>query len=460
MYNGPFPILVAGARPPDCPICPTEMTSPAAQSGSPEPTFADFGPSFWLIYAANTLMLTAVSLLFRYADFVACNGGGELELGTIVGVGMVGALATRVLLGSWIDRHGPGAVWLVSLVLFEASMFVHLAVTRTDSPAIYLARILYMTSLAGVFGASTTYVSLASPPRRMAEMIGVLGSSGFIGLAIGPIVGDFLFDAPEITRMHVDRMFLVAAGLGVLVFVCVALATRGQPRPTPRNRPPATWILRRYQPGPILLVAVAMGIGIGLPSTFLRTFAVELSIERIRVYFVVYAIVAFTLRIVARRVPDRLGTRNTVLLGMSCLTVSMLLFLTVRSEWLLAVPALMGGVAHAFLFPAVVAGGSSRFPNRYRGLGTTLVLAMFDTGNLIGPPIVGWILVSSKSVGLPAYPAMFLIVAAAMAATVCLYAFLERARRPVSVELSPKLPSPHALGPHGEQTEHPAQTGP
>ncbi|MEO8493592.1 MAG: hypothetical protein ABI614_00870, partial [Planctomycetota bacterium] len=62
---------------------------------------------------------------------------------------------------------------------------------------------------------------------------------------------------------------------------------------------------------------------------------------------------------------------------------------------------------HALLFPSVVAAGSTRFPERYRGLGTTLMLAMFDIGSLIGAPLVGGILSGSRLVGLPAYTMMF-----------------------------------------------------
>ncbi len=77
-----------------------------------------YGPNFWLCYLANASLMIAVSLLFRYADFVAFCGGGERELGLIVGVGMIGALATRVLLGIGIDRLGPRRIWLVALCVF------------------------------------------------------------------------------------------------------------------------------------------------------------------------------------------------------------------------------------------------------------------------------------------------------------------------------------------------------
>ena len=72
--------------------------------------------------------MAAVALLFRYADFVTLLGGNEFHLGWIVGVGMVGSLLTRLVLGSCIDRYGARRLWLISTVLFVATCFAHLAV--------------------------------------------------------------------------------------------------------------------------------------------------------------------------------------------------------------------------------------------------------------------------------------------------------------------------------------------
>ena len=95
-------------------------------------------------------------------------------------------------------------------------------------------------------------------------------------------------------------------------------------------------------------------------------------------------------------------------------------------------PAVFMGVAHACLFPAVVAGGSGAFPVRYRGLGTTLMLAMFDLGNLFGAPAFGGVLRWASSAGVPRYQAAFAAVAAALAITGLIYAaFSRQAERPL-----------------------------
>ncbi len=379
--------------------------------------------SFWLCYLANTMLMIAVSLLFRYADFVTQLGGSERHLGVIVGTGMIGAVAVRLLLGTGIDRYSPRPIWLGALVLFIVAALGHLAVHTVHGPWVYLMRVLLTIGIAGGVGASLTYVSLRVPESRIAEIVGMIGTSGFVGLAIGPVVGDFLFRTPVITRQQIDWMFLLAAFVGTIALVAATLATGGQVQRRRKRRHPALFpLIRRYQPGVILLVALAMGLGIGLPSVFVRAYAAEMSIVGIRNYFLVYALVAFTVRVTTRRWTQRLGIRTVILIGLSALSASMVLYLVVHQAWQLAIPAAVAGFAHALLFPAIVAGGSISFPVRYRGLATTLVLGMFDVGNLIGQPAIGNTLYYAERFGLPKYPTMFMAVALFMIAVAVFYA--------------------------------------
>ena len=350
--------------------------------------------------------MIAVSMMFRYADFVTYLGGSEYELGWIVGIGMFGALAMRFFQGAGIDRYGAGNIWAASVALVVASLMAHLWVDRIDTPLIYVLRILYTTSLAGAFGASITFVSLRAPAHRTGESIGALGSSGFVGMAVGPVIADYLFAQPSAGREAVDRLFLWASAISLVALIATLQARAfGGPRPPANRRSlPMWWLLKRYHPGAILMVGVAMGLAIGIPFYFLRPFTERLGIPGIRGFFLVYASVAFSVRLVCRRLPDRWGVRRTVMLGMLFLTADMLSFLFVHDSWSLLIPATFGGIAHAFVFPAAMTGGSLAFPTRYRGLATTLMLTMFDLGNLVGQPAVGTILRLAERMGWPPYP--------------------------------------------------------
>ena len=143
-------------------------------------------------------------------------------------------------------------------------------------------------------------------------------------------------------------------------------------------------------------------------------------------------LVAFVTRLAIRRLPALIGIRWMVLIGMSTMVVATGLLVVVRSAWHLVLPAAFMGVAHACIFPAVVAGGSGEFPHRYRGVGTTLMLAMFDLGNLVGQPAFGAVWDAASDWKLPGFTVAFSVSAPANALGGIGYAWATRgpARRP------------------------------
>jgi MFS family permease len=403
---------------------PAGMTKPPARPG------ITYDASFWFACLAHAALMTSMGVLFRYADFIAYlvgqDGHVEGHLGWIVGVGMVGALVMRGFQGFAIDRYGPRVVWLSSLTLLVAGLLAHMTIERVDTPPIYILRILLMTGTAGAFGAAITFTSLRSPAGRMPEMIGVMGSSGFLGWILGPVLGDLLLAGSPPNEQQVTRLFLMAVTAAAAAFLFAAAATRKSVCPALQTRPSLAALLRTYHPGVILLVGIAMGFGVGLPHTFLRAYTAHLGVDQIKTFFVVYSVTAFAVRITTRRFPEIIGIRAMNVLGLAALAASMLLYLPVRNEWMLALPAVAAGSGHGLLFPAVVGGGSSVFPRQFRGTGTILMLAMFDVGGLIGQPTAGSLVETARMWSLPPYPTMFIAVAAAMCLTAAVYALATR----------------------------------
>ena len=397
---------------------------------------------FWLCYASNFSFQAMVALLFRYADFVTAAGGDERwDLGWIVGIGMIGSLSMRSVQGVAIDRFGTRPIWLSSIVLILVSLAGHLAITSVHGPAVYVLRILYMTGLAGAYGASITFTFLRSKPQLMAEAVGTLGTAGFLGLIVGSYLSDWLCPEQQVSRESVNGLFLAAGGFMLFALVVSWFATLGEQPPRPRRRPSMWAVLRRYHPGTLLFMSAVMGFGIALPYTFLRPYLKELGINGLGLFFTVYAVTAFVSRLTVRGWPQRFGNRPMILAGMGFLILSVLLYLTVLEKvmWPLLFPALAAGVAHAVLFPAIVAGGSGSFPHRYRGLGTSLMLAMFDVGMFVGMPAVGGLLRGASYLGMPAFPTMFALVAAALTLATGFFAWRARPAAADAISQPPSL---------------------
>jgi MFS family permease len=380
-----------------------------------------YGRSFWMAHLANTLLLSGVGILFRYADFVTTLGGDEFHIGWIVGLGMVGSFFMRLFIGAWIDRYGARPLWIGSLALFIGTCLAHLCVTSCTGPTIYVLRICYCCATAGVNGASMTFVGGRAPEKRLAEMVGMLGTAGFVGSVVGTLASDgVFFFTPNDPRFRVDLLFLIAAAFGASALPFAWAATRFERRrspatPSPTDRTSLWTLLCRYYPGAVFVVGTAMGVGLGMPSTFLRTYAADLGIPRIGLFFLVYAVSAIITRIVTRTWFARFGTRHMIVLGMGGMVASLLMLLPVAKEWHLALPAVLFGCSQAILFPAIVAAGAVAFPPANRGLATVLVLATWDAGLLIGAPTIGGLLRGSERLGLPRYPTMLVTLSLLLA---------------------------------------------
>ena len=394
-----------------------------ADRQSPAPVLSSgYDRAFWLTYLSNGLTTLANGMMVRYSDYVEALGGDEQQLGLIVGAGMLGSIAIRLAQGEAIDRYGAARIWFWSVVAYSVSLLLHLFVTSACSPAIFLVRTLMQASLAGIFGASITYVSLQVPAKRMAEVVGALGTSGFLGLMVGPLISDWLGNSNLSADQMIWWMFWIATILATASGIATWFAIQGAAPPARLERPSLLFVVRQYHPMMISVAAAMMGAGFAIPATFLRPFAFELNISSVGLFFVVYAVTGFGARMASRSLFERFGNRPWIVVGLILLTISFLLYPLVSSVWHLALPATIAGVAHALLFPSIMSAGTAVFPRRYLGVATSLILAMFDVGTFISAPVVGIFLRSVKPLTPNAYPLMFVGVACVFACvTVAFY---------------------------------------
>ncbi|HUG91390.1 MAG TPA: MFS transporter [Planctomycetaceae bacterium] len=412
--------------------------SPPVPAAVPE-TGSVYNRNFWLAYLANVSLVSANALTFRFAEFISFLGGTEHIAGTVVGAGVAGALVARLLMGQGIDHYGTRRLWLGGGIVFLLACGTFTAIAAGWNPGgsgprgsqvtwpIYAARVAFSVSIATMFTCSIVHIQNLVPAGRRTEVIGNLGSSGFIGMVAGAQAGDLIFRLLPAGRPQFLALFGGTAALGVVYFVLVRLITRNDNHVRPSSTPPAHRLLLRYWPGAVLLVAVMMGIGFAVTTVFLTRFATQLGAKNgVGTFFTAYALSAFLFRVSARNWSRTIGRHKMILLGLAGHFVGFALLTLVRTEWHFLFPALASGFGHALLFPAVVSLGSGAFPKEYRGSGTTLVLGFLDLGTALSAPILGGVIDSFGGTG---FVEMFWLAAGAAAVIGVFYA-MTAARRP------------------------------
>ena len=358
--------------------------------------------------------MTANALTFRFAELVAYLGGSQQLVGTIVSAGMTGALAARFFLGQSIDRYGTRIVWSLNSVLFLIGCIAFLTCSSI-SLAIYAARIAFSIGLAGMFTCSIVYIQNQVPSHRRTEVIGTLGSSGFIGMILGSQLGDLILNAMPAGQPQFLALFGGAAALGVFYLAMVVYLTRHDRHRRPHETPAAHKLIFRYWPGTVVLVAIMMGIGFVVTTVFLTRFASENGLSGIGTFFTGYAISAFIFRVSLRQWSQVVGRHRMILLGLAGHCLGQVLLASVSTNWQFLLPSIACGFGHALLFPAVISLGAGAFPKEYRGTGTTIVLGFTEVGSLVSAPILGWIIDTYQ------FPAMFYVSAATAGAIGIVY---------------------------------------
>ncbi|RMG40613.1 MAG: MFS transporter [Planctomycetota bacterium] len=346
---------------------------------------------FWTAYAANLLLVTGNASTFRFAELVAHLGGTEEQAGAVVGVGMIGALLARLFLGPAIDRYGVRRLWILGDCLFIAGCVGFILCARLDW-TLYAARIAFATGLAAMFTCGMVHIQNHVPERRRTEVIGNLGSSGFLSMMLGTQIGDLVFRhaPPGPTRFVV--LFSVPAVLALAYLVLVVSLTRNLTHRRPHETPNALILLWRYWPGPVVCVALMIGTSLSVTTVFLTRYSTSKGLPGIGEFFAAYASSAFVFRVLGSRWSHRIGRHRMNLLGLLGHGIGHLLLISVESQTDYVVPAIFCGFGHAMLFPAVVSLVAGAFPVEYRGTGTTLALGLTELGILLSSPVLGRII--------------------------------------------------------------------
>jgi MFS family permease len=348
--------------------------------------------TFWLAYLANTLLVLANALTFRFAELIHFFGGSEQVVGDIVAIALTISVVVRLSVSHVIDDYGTRRMWLLCSILFIGGAAMFVAAERL-SWWLYLARIAYVVGLTGMFACSVTHIQNHVPPERRTEIIGNLGSSGFIGMVLGSNLGDWILRVVPEGRPQFFALFGGAALLGMIYLVIVTIITRGQRHQPEEPSPPAYRLLVRHWPGAVVVVALLMGLGITLSTVFLTRFATSRNIDGIGVFFTGYAVSAFVFRLSVQHWSRTVGRHWMLVRGLLGHTVGHLLLAHATRWWDFLLPSIFSGFGHALLFPGVVSLGAGAFPKQARGSGTAIILACIDGGSVVFAPILGRIIV-------------------------------------------------------------------
>lgn len=382
-----------------------------------------YDANFALAMVVQTLFVLANCLMAHYNRWITFLGGDVTAVGFVMGAGPIVGLLMRPWVGQLINRWGAKTVWGTGFFVFAFSALANLLIHSLGWP-IYLLRSGLVLGSALVFAASLTYITQTYPLSRRTEAIGTLGASGFIGMIVGPFLGDLIVG--DGNPSHADFIVLFTSAAAAVVLPGILLFFLRTPQHSEDIKPVSVshfiTTVHHHFPGAIVFVLLAFGLSMTAPFAFLATYVDdgELRIQGVSMvglFFWCYAGLGLAVRLTFRRAPERWGRRKVLLGGMTLITVGMFCygFVNATTPWMLVVPALICGVGHALVFHTMSALALESFPHGVRGTGSAFTLMMMDVGFIGGAPLLGMI---AHQVG---YAWMFAAIGLTCALSVAVY---------------------------------------
>lgn len=368
--------------------------------------------------AAGLFMLSFGATLPVVPRYVSDElGASDAVVGLVVGSYALSAIALRPLVGRIGDTRGRRTLVVGGSLITAFGMLAH--VPANSIALLVVARLLIGAGQGAAFVGTGTLINDISPPDRRGEAASFFSVAIYLGLGLGPFLGETL-----LSRYSFDLVWLAVMGGMLLAAVIGLLVPQGLPDRSadPGDAPVVrTGIAKLLHPdgvGPGLIIFLGVIGFIGF-NTFVPLYGEELGMSDVAAVFLLYSGVVLVVRLVGRKLPDTYGP---VIIGSIALLATAAGLLGVAS-WRAPVGlylfTVVLAVGSSLLYPALMVAAVNAADERERTAAVATFTLFFEFATVAGGAVLG--VVASLS----SYPGAFVAAAGvALVGLVMLHVYL------------------------------------
>jgi MFS family permease len=327
---------------------------------------------------------------------------GEFGIGLTVAVFAIAAIAVRPIVGRIADRFGRRVLMVGGALLAAAGG----ALSGHTSELWQLLGLRGVMGIgeAAVFVGAATLIADLSPRDRRAESASYFSVAIFGGLGVGPILGEWLLGGDD----DYTQAFMYAALFAVAAAVLACFAPSRVESPADEvdgaHHIPSAADDKRplihhaaVLPGLVLACTVAAFATFG---AFIPDYSREVGMAASGGLFAVYALSSLLIRVFGARMPEQLGPRRAVTIGITNIMISLLILSLIPAVPALWVAAVFMGLGVAFNYPSLMALTVNRASDRDRAMAVSSFTMFFEVGSAIGGLLLGaWAQLVGKQYG-------------------------------------------------------------
>lgn len=392
------------------------------------------GGSFWLLVVASTAghLVNGAStpVVPRLAQDEL--GADPAQAGILVSLAAFASIAAMPISGALTDRWGPRRVLIAAGALAVVGLGVVLATLSTTS--LGTSRLLFGAGNAAVATALTSWVVAEIPAAQRGRALSLFGLSVWVGLALGPVLGENLYQVAGYRAVWATVAGIQLAGL------LVALVARSG-RVAQHDREHASTVAL----GQTVLQAVARPGAVGLVAWAGEGFMIAFLIQHLigqglddrgllgaANVFTVFAASVIGARLLLGGLPDRFGPAATARVSLVVLASGFGVLAIASDFGLASLGAVLVGVGYSPLFPALTMLTTRGLDRTRRSTGVGAFSAFTSAGYALGS-LLGGVLVAGVGSG-AALGALALLQLAAVPLL-----RRERRRGPAAIAVEPPL---------------------
>ncbi len=324
------------------------------------------------------------------------SGSEEVEIGVLIGVFFVSALALRPFVGRALLRIPEKNFMIAGAILFALTSVAYL--WAPPFWPLFIVRAFQGVGLAFFHTASFTLIANISPEDHLGQSLSYFFLAPNISLALIPSLGMFL-----INRFSFNFLFLTCLGLSLCALL-ITLNLNTKPIVPLEKRTQQKGMLLSWKALPPSIVNFLNFIMWGALTAFFPLYALNHGVTNSGVFFSVIAIMFFLGRAFGGKILDLYSRDRVIPLLLVSTVVSMILLAFSKNLTMFVAVAVIWGIGNALLTPAILAYVLDRVgPSKGPGIGMYMLLS--DLGLGLGPVIMGIV------IRLSSYPMMFLCLA-------------------------------------------------
>ncbi|MEE4254026.1 MAG: MFS transporter [Desulfuromusa sp.] len=350
-----------------------------------------YTPAFAALFLANLFYVASFASFFLFPLFITGHGGSHQDIGIIMGIFALASALCRPWVAEMIDRLGRKRSYTIGCIIMTLLPLFYLLLKGPLSHYYFLLlflRVIHGVGLAIGFTAIFTFIVDLIPISRLNEGIGMFGTSGLIGMAIGPMIAE-----PILQNYGFSAFFFTASGLAGAAFLLQIPIKDRHHLQQPEAQPPPSFLALLKTRKQLISGGLALLFGCGLAATgnFIAPFVEGRNLSHVSLYYFAYSLAAVGVRFFVGKVADRVGENQIIPWGISLTAMGLLLVPLVHGNlWLLAV-GFVFGIGHGLLFPALNAMAVRDEPYAVRGKVTGIFTGGIDSGIFCGALILGMI---------------------------------------------------------------------